>query len=86
MRETAEERQRREDALADAQAVATESRGWKGEGGAIAGKLRNVHACSPMAAGFKGSPEPPKNHWDFAIVISFTDITGCYGQHIPLVF
>ena len=37
VRETPEELRTREAALADAHAVAQESRGWKGEGGAIAG-------------------------------------------------
>lgn len=37
VRETAQERTKREAALADAVATAQESRAWKGEGGAIAG-------------------------------------------------
>ncbi|KAK9823151.1 hypothetical protein WJX72_000639 [[Myrmecia] bisecta] len=39
VRETVEERMKREAALAEAQAVAVESRAWKGEGGAIAGAV-----------------------------------------------
>ncbi len=39
VRETSGERLKREAALADATRVAQESRSWKGEGGAIAGKF-----------------------------------------------
>ena len=47
VRETAQERTKREAALADAVATAQESRAWKGEGGAIAGCLCKTHCpCS----------------------------------------
>ena len=38
MRESSQERLKREAALADAAATAQESRAWKGEGGAVAGR------------------------------------------------
>ena len=45
MRETPEELRTREAALADAHVVAQESRGWKGEGGAIAGRQDTEEAA-----------------------------------------
>lgn len=50
VRESSQERLKREAALADAAATAQESRAWKGEGGAVAG----CHLTSSTAA----CPEP----------------------------
>ena len=47
VRETEDERQKREAAMADAQAVAQHSRGWKGEGGAVAGAVAALSAAPP---------------------------------------
>ena len=45
VRESAQERTKREAALADAVLTAQESRAWKGEGGAIAGPLTYMMLC-----------------------------------------
>ncbi len=58
VRETPEELRTREAALADAHVIAQESRGWKGEGGAIAGlhdikeaaqSLHNIETAAMVA-------------------------------------
>ena len=48
VRETPEELRTREAALADAHVVAQESRGWKGERGAIAGLQDTKEAAQPL--------------------------------------
>lgn len=45
VRESAQERTKREAALADAVLTAQESRAWKGEGGAVAGPLLHMMLC-----------------------------------------
>ncbi|KAK9841899.1 hypothetical protein WJX84_008698, partial [Apatococcus fuscideae] len=55
VRETEGERKARETARADAQAVALHSRGWKGEGGAVAGAVVALAAAPPTPGAIPGT-------------------------------
>ena len=50
VRESVQERTKREAALADAVLTAQESRAWKGEGGAIAGVQHTFIPCACIAS------------------------------------
>ncbi len=54
VRETDVERKVREAAMAEAQAVAQHSRGWKGEGGAVAGVVVALAAAPSTPGAIRG--------------------------------